>query len=41
MNENNDEKFGKLIADLLEEDELKLLKRIVKSRGELEGANDV
>lgn len=36
MNDNKDENFDKLIADLLDEDELKLLMMIVKNKGELE-----
>lgn len=41
MNNEDDEKFNNLIADLLDEDELKLLKRIVKNKGEFEEENDV
>lgn len=41
MSNDDDEKFDKLIADLLDEDELELLKRIVRKKGELEEESDV
>lgn len=41
MIENKDEKFDNLIADLLDEDELELLKRIVENKGELGEESDV
>ncbi len=42
MKDDIDENFDKLIADLLDEDELKFLMMIVKNKGELEKeGNDV
>lgn len=42
MSDTEDKNFDKLIEDLLDEDELKLLMKIVKNKGELEkGGNDV
>jgi hypothetical protein len=42
LKDDIDENFDKLIADLLDEDELKFLMMIVKNKGELEKeGNDV
>lgn len=41
LKENDDGKFDKLIGDLLDEEELKLLKKIVRNKGELEEKRDV
>jgi hypothetical protein len=36
LNDSEDRNFDKLISDLLDEDELKLFKEIVKNKGDLE-----
>ena len=41
MNSEDDDKFNELLANLLNEGELKLLKQIVKNKGELECENNV
>jgi hypothetical protein len=38
---DEDDKFNHFIADLLDEEELELLKKIVRNRGEFVGESDV
>lgn len=40
MNDSEDKNFDKLIEDLLDKDELKLLMTIVKNKGELVKSGD-
>ena len=40
MNDSEDKNFDKLIEDLLDKDELKLLMTIVKNKGELDKSGD-